>query len=142
MLSRRQWVGATLGAAGALALHPRLLRALRQGALIRRAVPSTGEMLPVVGLGSSATFSQLARRDELDALREVIQVMVERGATVFDTAPSYGASEQVAGDLARERGVSVKLFWATKVFVAGRGGGAAVPAAARAQIDASVVKCG
>jgi len=142
MLSRRQWVGATVGAAGALALDPHLLRALRQSALIRRAVPSTGEMLPVVGLGSSATFSQLARRDELDALREVLQVMVERGASVFDTAPSYGASEQVAGDLARELGVTDKIFWATKVNVAGRGGGSADPAAARAQIDASFEKFG
>jgi len=140
MPSRRQWVGATLGAAGALALHPHLLRALSQGTLIRRAIPSTGEMLPVVGLGSSATFSQLARRDELDALREVIKAMVDRGATVFDTAPSYGASEQVAGDLAHELGVTDKIFWATKVNVAGRGGGSADPAAARAQIDASFQK--
>ncbi|MGE0555363.1 MAG: aldo/keto reductase, partial [Gemmatimonadales bacterium] len=67
---------------------------------------------------------------------------VERGATVFDTAPSYGASEQVAGDLARELGVTDKIFWATKVNVAGRGGGSADPAAARAQIDASFEKFG
>lgn len=140
MLNRRQMVGTMLGATGALALHPRLLRALQQGALIRRAIPSTGEMVPVVGLGSSATFSQLARRDELDALREVIKVMVDRGATVFDTAPSYGASEQVAGDLAHELGVTSKIFWATKVNVAGRGGGSADPAAARAQIEDSFKK--
>jgi aryl-alcohol dehydrogenase-like predicted oxidoreductase len=62
--------------------------------------------------------------------------MVERGATVFDTAPSYGASEEVAGRLARERGLSRKIFWATKVNVA-RGGGSADPAAARAQIEQS-----
>jgi aryl-alcohol dehydrogenase-like predicted oxidoreductase len=97
-------------------------------------------MVPVVGLGSSATFSQLARRDELDALREVIKAMVDRGATVFDTAPSYGASEQVAGDLAHELGVTKKIFWATKVNVAGRGGGDADPVAARAQIDDSFKK--
>jgi aryl-alcohol dehydrogenase-like predicted oxidoreductase len=97
-------------------------------------------MLPVVGLGSSATFSQLARRDDLDALREVIKVMADRGATVFDTAPSYGASEQVAGDLALELGLTNKIYWATKVNVAGRGGGTADPAAARAQIDDSFKK--
>ncbi|MEZ4457496.1 MAG: aldo/keto reductase [Gemmatimonadales bacterium] len=140
MLSRRDWVQTTLGAAGALALHPQLLRALQQGSLIRRAVPSTGEMLPVVGLGSSATFSQLARREELDALREVIRTLVARGAKVFDTAPSYGASEQVAGDLAKELGLSKQIFWATKVNVAGRGGGNADPEAARAQIEASFKK--
>ena len=47
MLSRREWIGVTVGAGAALALHPRLLRALQQGQLIQRAVPSTGELLPV-----------------------------------------------------------------------------------------------
>jgi aryl-alcohol dehydrogenase-like predicted oxidoreductase len=59
---------------------------------------------------------------------------------VFDTAPSYGASEQVAGDIANTLGVSDKIFWATKVNVVGRGGESADPAAARAQIDASFQK--
>ena len=140
MLNRREWFGITLGAAGALALDPRLLRALQQGQLIRRAIPSSGEMLPVVGLGSAATFSQLARREELDALREVIKTLVDRGAKVFDTAPGYGASEQVAGDLAHELGVTNRIFWATKVNAAGRGGGSADPAAARAQVEASFQK--
>jgi aryl-alcohol dehydrogenase-like predicted oxidoreductase len=140
MISRREWVGFTVGAGATLLLNPRLLRMLQQGQLIQRAIPSTGEMMPVVGLGSSATFSQLARRDEVDALKEVIRTMVERGARVFDTAPSYGASEQVAGDIANQLGVADKIFWATKVNVAGRGGGAADPGAARAQIDASFQK--
>jgi aryl-alcohol dehydrogenase-like predicted oxidoreductase len=68
--------------------------------------------------------------------------MVERGARVFDTAPSYGASEEVAGRLARERGLTSKLFWATKVNVAGGGGGRADPAAARAQIEESFRRFG
>lgn len=140
MISRREWIGITAGAAGALALHPRLMRALQGGQLIQRAVPSTGEMLPAVGLGSSATFSQHARREEIDALTEVIQAMIDGGATVFDTAPSYGASEQVAGDIANALGVADRVFWATKVNVAGRRGGTADPAAARAQIDASFAK--
>lgn len=140
MLSRREWIGTTLGASAALVLNPRLLEALQQGQLIQRAVPSTGEMLPAVGLGSSATFSQVARSEDVAALREVIRAMVDGGAKVFDTAPSYGASEQVAGDIAHELGVADEIFWATKVNVAGRGGGTADPAAARAQIDASFGK--
>ncbi len=139
MVSRREWLGITLGAGATLALPPRLLRALQQGQLMQRAIPSTGEMLPVIGLGSSATFSQLARRDEVDALKAVIKTMVDRGAKVFDTAPGYGASEQVAGDIANDLGVASKIFWATKVNVAGRGG-SADPAAARAQIEASFQK--
>jgi len=137
MIGRREWIQTTLGASGALALNPRLLNTLRQGQLIQRAIPSTGEMLPVIGLGSSATFSQLARREELDALREVIQTLVDRGGKVFDTAPGYGASEEVAGQIASELGVSNRIFWATKVNVAGRGGGSADPARAHAQIEQS-----
>ncbi len=140
MLSRREWLGITLGAGSALALNPRLLQALYQGQLIQRAVPSTGEMLPAVGLGSSATFSRVARSEDVDALREVIQAMVDGGAKVFDTAPSYGASEQVAGDIANELGVVDKIFWATKVNVVPRGESTADPAAAREQIEASFQK--
>jgi len=140
MLSRREWLGITLGAGTALALNPRLLRALQQGQLIQRAVPSTGEMLPAVGLGSSATFSRVARSEDVAALREVIKAMVDGGATVFDTAPSYGASEKVAGDIANELKVADKIFWATKVNVVPRGESTADPAAAREQIHASFQK--
>lgn len=140
MLSRREWIRITAGAGGALALNPRLLQALQEGQLIQRPVPSTGEMLPAVGLGSSATFSRVARSDDVAALKEVIRTLVEHGGSVFDTAPSYGASEQVAGDIANELGVTDKIFWATKVNVAGRGGGSADPAAARAQIHESFQK--
>jgi len=140
MVSRREWLGITMGVGGALALHPRLLEALRQGQLLQRAIPSTGEMVPVVGLGSSATFGRVARSEDVSALKDVIRAMVDGGATVFDTAPSYGASEQVAGDIAHELGMTDKIFWATKVNVAGRGGGTADPAAARTQIDDSFRK--
>jgi aryl-alcohol dehydrogenase-like predicted oxidoreductase len=144
MLSRRDWFGAALGAGASLALSPRFVQALErsarllpQGTLLKRAIPSSGEMLPVIGLGSSATFSSVARSEDVSALKEVLRTMVDRGATVFDTAPSYGASEQTAGNIANELGIANTLFWATKVNVAGRGGTAADPAAARAQIDTS-----
>ncbi len=140
MLNRREWLGATLGAGAALTLDSRLLQALARQQVITRAVPSSGEQLPLVGLGSSATFSQVARTEDVSALREVLQAMVQHGGTVFDTAPSYGASEEVAGRLAHELGITSKVFWATKVNVAGRGGGNADPAAARAQIQASFQK--
>lgn len=147
MLSRREWFGAVAGAGATLALSPRFLQALErsarllpQGQLIKRAVPSSGELLPVIGLGSSATFSQVARSEDKTALKEVLRTMIDRGATVFDTAPSYGASEAVAGEIAAELGLTDKVFWATKVNVAGRGAGNADPAAARAQIDASFAK--
>lgn len=142
MYTRRQWLGRTFGVGAALALNPRLLEALQQGQLLTRAVPSTGEQLPMVGLGSSATFSQVARSEDYSALREVLRALVENGGRVFDTAPSYGASEEVAGEIARELGITEQIFWATKVNVAGRGGGSADPAAARAQIQTSFERIG
>ncbi len=141
MISRREWIGITAGVGATLGLTPRLLQALQQGQLLKRAIPSSGEMLPVIGLGSSATFSQVARSEEVTALKEVFQAMVSRGASVFDTAPGYGASEEVAGRIVNELGIADKMFWATKVNVAGRGsGGAADPAAARAQIEQSFAR--
>ena len=145
MISRREWLGLTLGAGAALTLDPRLLHgALRPSGfgakLITRPIPSSGEQLPLVGLGSSATFSRVARTEDVSALREVLRTLVENGGTVFDTAPSYGASEEVAGQLAHELGITDQIFWATKVNVAGRGGSNADPAAARAQIEDSFRK--
>ena len=140
MLTRRDWLTLTAGTGAALAFDPLSLLAQAQQPLITRAIPSSGEKLPIVGLGSSATFSQVARSEDVTALREVLKAFTDQGGTVFDTAPSYGASEEVAGRIAGELGITQKVFWATKVNVAGRGGGTADPAAARAQIDASFAK--
>jgi aryl-alcohol dehydrogenase-like predicted oxidoreductase len=136
-MNRRHWLGLTAGAGAALALNPRLLSALRTQELISRAVPSTGQRVPVVGLGSSATFAAAARSEDYPGLRDVLRAMAERGGTVFDTAPGYGASEQVAGDIAAELGITDRIFWATKVNVAMGPGAAADPARARQQIETS-----
>jgi aryl-alcohol dehydrogenase-like predicted oxidoreductase len=129
------------GAAGVLALGPQAVLA-QPASLLTRAIPKTGERLPLVGLGSSATFAQVARSDDVAALRAVLEQMVKLGGTVFDTAPAYGASEQVAGRIAQELGIAHKLFWATKLNVAGWGGGSADPAAARRQLEASFQRIG
>ena len=69
MIDRRQFLGVAAGAGAALALTPALLRALQQpgGKIIQRAIPSSGERIPVIGLGSSATFSQVARGEDRSA---------------------------------------------------------------------------
>ena len=136
-LTRRDWLRLTAGGGAALALTPDLLASLARQEVLARAIPATGEMLPVVGLGSSATFSRVARNEDVSAISAVLQTFVDNGGTVFDTAPGYGASEQVAGDVANDLGIQERIFWATKVNVAGRGGGSADPAAARAQIERS-----
>ncbi|MCZ7561417.1 MAG: aldo/keto reductase [Burkholderiaceae bacterium] len=145
MTTRREWLRRIGTEAGMLALASGAARGAGSGApagLITRAIPKTGERLPIVGLGSSATFSQVARTDHVAALREVLGRMVDLGGTVFDTAPAYGASEEVAGRIAQELGIAQRLFWATKLNVASWGGGAADPAAARRQIETSFRRIG
>jgi aryl-alcohol dehydrogenase-like predicted oxidoreductase len=128
-ITRRDW----FRLAGASALCAK--NSFTQQRLMTRQIPSSGESLPAVGLGSSATFSQVARSEDVTALREVLRTLVDQGGAVFDTAPSYGASEEVAGRIAAEGGFTDKIFWATKVNVARQG--PADPAAAREQIERS-----
>jgi len=141
MISRRQWLGLSLGAGATMALNPRLLLAAQQ-AVATQAIPSSGEQVPVIGLGSSATFAQVAGSDDIAKLTEVFRAMVDNGGRVFDTAPGYGASEEVAGRISQDLGINKRLFIATKVNVAGRGGRSADPAAARAQIEQSFKRFG
>jgi aryl-alcohol dehydrogenase-like predicted oxidoreductase len=143
MITRRQYLKLSLAAGAAFALDPRLAWAEnRTLSLLMRPIPSSGELIPAVGLGSSATFAQVARSEDVAVLRDVLATLVRQGGSVFDTAPSYGASEEVAGDIARELGITDDIFWATKVNVAGRGGGAADPAEARVQIERSFQRIG
>lgn len=138
MTTRRDCLKFSMAAALATLLPQGRLLAADDAPLLTRPIPSSGEQLPLIGLGSSATFSQVARGEDASALRDVLQALVAGGGSVFDTAPAYGASEEVAGALARELGITDRLFWATKVNVAGRGEDAkADPAKAREQIEAS-----
>lgn len=144
MATRRDCLKLSIAAALAAVLpHGRLFAETAAGPLLTRAIPSSGEHVPLIGLGSSATFSQVARSEDVSALRAVLEALVAGGGTVFDTAPSYGASEEVAGEIARELGITDKLFWATKANVAGRDADAkADPAKAREQIETSFKRIG
>jgi aryl-alcohol dehydrogenase-like predicted oxidoreductase len=140
MVSRREWLRIAAGAGAGLGLNPRFLDALQSQAIITRAIPSTGERLPAVGLGGANTFSQVARAEDFDAVRGVLRALVDEGGSVFDTAAGYGASEEVSGRVADELGIADRIFWATKVNVAGRGGTPADPAAVRAQLERSFTR--
>ncbi|MBJ6979787.1 MULTISPECIES: aldo/keto reductase [unclassified Luteimonas] len=143
MLTRREYLKLSAAAGVALAINPRLLLAQdAPQALITRTIPGTSEQLPVVGLGSSASFARIAGEGELDRVRAVLEALLQHGGRVFDTAPGYGVAEEVAGGVVREAGLGERLFWATKLNVAGRGGDAADPAAARAQLEQSFARIG
>ncbi len=108
----------------------------QQGQLLRT-IPSTGEQIPAVGLGTANTFSQAARTPEEHArIREVVRLFTEQGGRFIDTAPTYGSSEQVLGELARDIGNSGEVLWATKVSrVDGRDEGLAQMAQSEERLD-------
>ncbi|MEM7431131.1 MAG: aldo/keto reductase [Pseudomonadota bacterium] len=138
MITRRECLkGAAMLAAAAAV--PGLTMAERP-ARIMRPIPKTGEQVPIIGLGSSATFRRVAQSDDVSALRGVMSTLVDNGGTIFDTAPSYGASEEVSGQIAAEEGITEDIFWATKLNVVPRGESKADEAAARAQVDRSLAR--
>jgi aryl-alcohol dehydrogenase-like predicted oxidoreductase len=80
--------------------------------VITKAIPSTGELLPVVGLGTNQY--SVTTPEEIAARREVLKHFPELGAKVVDTARGYGESEVVIGNLLKELGNRDKIFLATK----------------------------
>ncbi len=138
MITRRDYLTLCMAAGAGSVFTPSLLWANeKSAALITRPIPSSGQLLPVVGLGGSATFSRTAGGEDVDVLKQVFRAFVEQDGSVFDTAPSYGASEAVAGKIVNDLGIGDKVFWATKLNVAGFGGGKANAEQAKAQIEAS-----
>ena len=127
MVSRRDWLRIT-AAGAALGLNPRVLEALQSQEVITRAIPSSGgrERLPVVGLGGANTYSRVARAEDFGTIGGVLRALVDGGGTVLDTAAGYGASEEVSGRVAEEIRIADRIWWATKVNVAGRGAGSIV----------------
>jgi diketogulonate reductase-like aldo/keto reductase len=107
-----------------------LLAALAAGAAARtgiaamptatRTIPSTGEALPVIGLGTWQAFDV---RGDTGALREVVTIFTAMGGRLIDSSPMYGAAESVVGALAGELRLHDRLFFATKVWASGRAEG-------------------
>jgi aryl-alcohol dehydrogenase-like predicted oxidoreductase len=136
VLTRRDAIKLGVGAGLALTLEgfPAVALGLPQGApLVERAIPSTGEKLPVVGIGTARNYENPASAEALSPLRDVLREFPQRGGRVLDTAPSYGRAESVVGDLLQELRNRDKYFLATKVST--RGGDRA---AAIAQMEESL----
>lgn len=104
---------------------PWTLDAAQATGIIRRPIPSTGEWLPVVGLGTARTFDVGSEAEARVPLREVLKRFFALGGRLLDTSPMYGNAEAVVGDLAEELGLVDQLFFATKVWTRGREAGVA-----------------
>lgn len=88
-----------------------------------RNIPSSGESIPIVGLGTWQTFDVGSSATARVPLQEVLKLLVEQGGMVVDSSPMYGSSESVVGDLAKALGVTDQLFMATKVWTSGKQSG-------------------
>jgi len=114
---RRRALGLLAGAPAALAVNPAMSA---PSPLITRPIPSSGERLPVIGLGTWQTFDVGGDKRARAPLREVLSAMIESGAKLIDSSPMYGSSESVVGDLVAELELRPRLFLATKVWTSGR----------------------
>jgi aryl-alcohol dehydrogenase-like predicted oxidoreductase len=114
-LSRRSVVVGGVAAGVSLAVSPYLLaQEGAKGPLLTRAIPSSGEKIPMVGVGTN-NYSPTDEKEK-NARRDVLRRMAELGASVIDTAPLYGQSEAVLGDLIAGLGNRPKYFLATKTL--------------------------
>jgi aryl-alcohol dehydrogenase-like predicted oxidoreductase len=91
----------------------------------RRPIPSTGELLPVVGCGTWRTFDVGSDATAQARLAEVLKTLFAAGGSVIDSSPMYGSSEEVAGALLTQLNAHDKAFVATKVWTQGRDAGVA-----------------
>ncbi len=91
--------------------------------ILTRAIPNTGELLPVVGVGTWETFDIESNAQELRLLKELLQILADKGGKVIDSSPMYGLSEKTVGDLTTGLGLNDKLFLATKVWTQGKENG-------------------
>jgi diketogulonate reductase-like aldo/keto reductase len=138
-LTRRQAIGLGAGAlaAAAVGLGPGTGCAApagpspRPGDLIRKAIPASGEEIPVIGMGTWQTFMVEETEAEFAPLREVLRTFHEMGGRVVDSSPMYGNAEKVTGDLASQLGLVDDLWVATKVWTQGAAEG-------RAQMEQSM----
>ena len=109
-ISRRNFVGLPLAA---LVLQPVFAEAASEAAMLTRAIPSTGERLPAVGLGTASVFD----RDDSDTRRraaDVVQALVAGGGRLIDTGSTYGDAESVLGAVVQASKLRDRLFLATK----------------------------
>ncbi|MBL8523388.1 MAG: aldo/keto reductase, partial [Betaproteobacteria bacterium] len=101
--------------------------------MLTRKIPSSGELLPVIGLGTWQTFDVGGDASARKPLEDVMREFAALGGKLIDSSPMYGRSEEVAGDVITNVGLNKKLFIATKVWTSGK-------AAGIAQMEASMQK--
>lgn len=91
--------------------------------MLSRLIPISGERLPVVGLGTYVVFDVTRTYDNIEARRAIVELMVERGASLLDSSPMYNRAEDMIGDIIKASKIRDQLFLATKVWTNGKAAG-------------------
>lgn len=94
-----------------------------QKSMNTRPIPSSGEQIPIVGLGTWQSFDVGNSAEEREPLKEVLRILTDHGGSLIDSSPMYGRSEKVVGDLTTELKLKGKIFEATKVWTSGQDAG-------------------
>ena len=137
MITRRDFLGISLGTGAALTLTPEVLLGLQQsgGKLIQRAIPSSGEMLPAIGLH----YGNPAPPDHA-ALKAVLKTLIDNGGKFLDTVHGNSPTEEVTATIATELGVQEKVFWSSRASPAGPPPPGPADGAAKAQMERSLTR--
>ena len=89
----------------------------------RRIIPSSGKLLPVIGLGTSRVFDVKPNKALLEIRKQILEILLFHGGTMVDTSPMYGMAEEITGIISRELNHKDPLFLATKVWTDGNNEG-------------------
>lgn len=115
MLTRRDFACTLTAALSTLPAWTSTLSAAEKDPMLKRPIPSTGELIPAIGLGTSGAFEVPAGSMQYESLKDVLKRFFEGGATVIDTAPTYGNAEDILGPLLADAGHRRRAFIATKL---------------------------
>jgi len=112
-----------LAVGAALSILPVLGRTTEVPAMLARPIPASGEMLPVIGLGTYSVFDVDSTPDEIAVRRDIVATLLRQGGNLLDTSPMYNRSEKVIGDVIASGVDRSRLFLATKVWTDGAAAG-------------------
>lgn len=118
-VSRRTFLKSTCAMSALMALWPKELLAAKAN-VIKRTIPSSGEQLSVIGMGTSGTFTDDVSKEQLG---EVVQTFFDQGGQLIDSSPMYGPAERLVGGLLKTTKNARGLFVATKVWTDGKQSG-------------------
>ena len=121
-LSRRQFIKDICLLSAGIAVMPKTVFGENRQP-ITHSIPSTGELLPVIGMGTSRTFDIGNDAAAMAELGQVLQIFFDDGGAVIDSSPMYGSAEAVVGELLKKVQNKRKLFAATKVWTNGKENG-------------------